>query len=181
MRRFSIIFFIFFGLLIQGQIWGQDLTSKPPGQYSVAASSENVILLDTHSGETWMLVKKPNLSQPYEWVKIPSPVEQKTGAQDWVSITQGQKKGDVVTGKVDIIKWRENELMLTRQKTAQLQSSITQIEAAQQKINNEISADMINAAKSSMQAAMDQWKMALDIMKDIIEQQQQSINNLGRI
>lgn len=124
---------------------------------------------------------KKGVSQPYEWVKFPSPVEQKTVAQDWVSITQGQKKGDVVTGKVEIIRWRENELALTEQKTAQLQSGIAQIEASQQKINNEITANLIEAANASMQSAMDQWKLALDIMKEIIEQQQQSINNLGRL
>jgi len=182
--RVIFILLIISTLFSQGLLWAQDIKPSGPkqqGRFTIAASDENTVLLDTQTGETWMLVKSPNLSQPYEWKKIPSPVEQKTEAQDWVSITQGQKKGDIVTGKADIIKWRENELAVTKQNTAKLQSNIAQLESARQKINSEIMQNMLDAAKADMTSAMDEWKAALDLLKDIQEQQSQSINNLGRL
>ncbi len=177
MRRLFTIFFILLGSLIQDQILGQDLGPKQSSRYSVAASNENVILLDTQSGETWILVKKPNLDQPYEWMKIKSAGDQGQGTRDWTGIVQGQKKVDVTMQKADLIKWHEKELSVTNEKIKQLEITLAKIEQSTKDVNEMT----ITAAKQSVDDAKEQFKLALQILKDHAEHQSEAINNIGRM
>jgi len=163
--------------MIQEQILGQDLGSKQPARYSVAASNDNVILLDVQSGETWILVKKPNLDQPYEWMKIKSVGDQSQGPRDWTGIVQGQKKVEGTMQKADLIKWHERELSLTKEKIRQLESNLAQIESSMQQVNEMSIAE----AKQSMDKAKEQFKLAIQVLKDHAEQQSQAIDKLTRI